>query len=127
MGRITTDELKQRTIGFALEVIKLCSGLKRTYASDVIARQLLRSGTSVGAHYHEACRARSAAEFISKIEGGQQELEESMYWLTLMNQAGLTTIENTAPIITEAEELMAIFSASVTTIKSRKTDSRPKE
>ena len=127
MGSITSEELKERTIKFALEVINLCTSIKRTNAGDVIARQLIRSGTSVGAHYHEACRARSDAEFISKIAGAQQELEESIYWLKLMSHASLTTITHTSQISFEAEELMAIFSASVKTVKSRSSDSRPKQ
>src|SRR4051794_20121605 len=68
------EDLRQRTKEFALRIIRLCSTLARTGPADVIGRQLVRCGTSVGAQYREACRARSAAEFISKVESAAQEL-----------------------------------------------------
>lgn len=74
-------DLKLRTKNFALRIIKLFSALPKQTEAQVIGKQILRSGTSVGAQYREACRARSDAEFISKIESGLQELEETMYWL----------------------------------------------
>ena len=72
-------DLKTRTKDFALRVIRCYTALPKSTEAQVIGRQLLRSGTSVGAHYREAQRSRSNAEFISKIEGGLQELEEAMY------------------------------------------------
>jgi four helix bundle protein len=69
-------ELKARTKAFALRIIRLYSSLPKNGPATVIGHQLLKSGTSVGAHYREACRARSPAEFVSKIEGGLQELDE---------------------------------------------------
>ena len=74
-------DLKMRTKKFALRIIRLYSAVPKTTEAQVIGKQLLRSGTSVGAHYRESTRARSTAEFISKLEGGLQELEESAYWL----------------------------------------------
>ena len=74
-------DLKARTREFALRNIRLYSKLPKSVEGHVIGKQLLRSGTSVGAHYREASRARSTAEFVSKLGGGQQELEETMYWL----------------------------------------------
>ena len=72
------EDLRTRTKRFALRVIRLYSALPKTTEAQVMGKQLLRSGTSVGAHYREAVRSRSDAEFISKIEGGLQELEKSV-------------------------------------------------
>ncbi len=72
-------DLRRRTKMFALRVIRLCSSLPKTGAAEVIGRQLLRSGTSPDAHYREACRARSRAEFVSKIEGGEIEAARSAF------------------------------------------------
>ena len=72
-------DLRTRTKAFALRVIRLFAALPKTTEAQVIGKQLLRSATSVGAHYREATRARSHAEFISKVEGGLQELEESAF------------------------------------------------
>jgi four helix bundle protein len=78
-------------------------------AAQVIGRQLLRSGASVGAHYREAKRARSTAEFVSRIEGGLQEVEETRYWLELLRDAGIVPWNRLAPLDTEANELTAIL------------------
>ncbi|MFL6256109.1 MAG: four helix bundle protein, partial [Pyrinomonadaceae bacterium] len=86
---VKTKDLKLRTKQFALRVIRLCSSLVKVGPADVIGRQLVRSGTSVGAQYREAHRARSTAEFISKIECVIQELDETVYWLELLAEANL--------------------------------------
>ena len=85
-----------------------------------MGRQILRSGTSVGAHYREAMRARSAAEFISKIEGGLQELEETQYWLELLGESGILPLERLADLQNEAEQLISIFVSSAKTAKRNK-------
>ena len=84
-GRIKGD-LKERTKEFALNIIALYSQLPKRREGQVIGDQLLRSGTSVGAHFREARRAKSNADFISKIDGGMQELEETAYWLELLKE-----------------------------------------
>ena len=112
-------DLKARTKAFALRVIRLYSMLPKTVEAQVIGRQVLRSGTSVGAHYREAHRGRSDAEFISKIEGGLQELDETMYWLELLSEAKLAPQESVSELLNEANELAAIFVASVRTVKRR--------
>jgi four helix bundle protein len=81
---------------------------------------MLRSGTSVGAHYREAVRARSTAEFVSKIEGGLQELEETVYWLELLEESGIVPKNRITELSQEAEELTAILVSSVKTAKKRK-------
>jgi four helix bundle protein len=85
----------------------------------VLGKQILRSGTSVGAHYHEACRAKSDADFISKVEGGLQELEETVYWLDLLDEASIYAKERLNPLRQETEELIAMFVTMVKNIKTR--------
>jgi len=81
---VNEEEMKQRTKQFALRVIKLVAALPKSREADVIGRQLLRSATSVGANYRSACRARSKADFISKIGIVEEESDESLYWLELI-------------------------------------------
>jgi four helix bundle protein len=113
-------DLGDRTKKFALRVIRLFASLPRAKEeARVMGRQLLRSGTSVGAHYREARRARSNAEFISKMKGALQELDESVYWMELLVDAGLVRAQKLAPLMDEASELIAIFVTSVRTAKRR--------
>ncbi len=112
-------DLRVRTKSFALRIIKLFSALPKTSEAQVVGKQVLRSGTSVGAHYREACRARSTAEFISKIEGGLQELEETVYWLELLTESSIVKEERLKPLLQEADELIAILVASVKKAKAR--------
>ncbi len=81
---------------------------------------MLRSGTSVGAHYREATRARSSAEFVSKMECGLQELEETVYWMELLSEGGIVTASRLQNLFQEAEELTAIFVSSAKTAKKPK-------
>lgn len=106
------DELKQRTKQFALRVIKLVTALPKSREADVIGRQLLRSATSVGANYRAACRARSKADFISKIGIVEEEADESQYWLELIGEGGLLPGERASALLKEADELTAIFCAT---------------
>lgn len=110
-------DLKRRTKRWALAIIRLYSTLPRTTEAQVIGKQALRSGTSVGAHYREAIRSRSNAEFVSKIECGVQELEETRYWLELVSESGIMKPERLPDLFREAEELTAIFVASAKTAK----------
>ncbi|HMF57383.1 MAG TPA: four helix bundle protein [Pyrinomonadaceae bacterium] len=110
-------DLKARTEEFALRVIRLYGALPKTTDAQVLGKQLLRSGTSVGAHYREAIRARSVAEFVSKIEGGLQELEETSYWLELLVESGIVSADRLVELRKEAEELIAMFVSSVKTAK----------
>ena len=89
---MTPVDLETRTPDFALRIIKLFSALPKTTEAQVLGKQLLRSGTSVGAHYREAKRAKSNLDFISKIEGALQELDETCYWLELIEKSGIVSI-----------------------------------
>ena len=126
------SDLKQRTKLFALSIIRLYSQMPKTIEAQIIGKQFLRSGTSVGAHYREASRARSDAEFISKIEGGLQELEETLYWFELVEEGNILRDETRrmkdeagrmkdeiGKLKNEANELIAILVTCVKNVKSR--------
>jgi four helix bundle protein len=106
--REATD-LKTRTKAYALRIVRLYGTLPNTSVAQVLGKQLLRCGTSVGAHYREVTRARSTAEFVSKIEGGLQELEETGYWLELLGESGIFPPERLADLVQETNELLAIL------------------
>lgn len=112
-------ELTQRTKQFALRIIKLSTALGNDEVARVIKRQLLRSGTSVGAQIREAKRARSDAEFVSKVESALQELEETVYWLELIEEASLMSAVRLVELQREADELTAIFVTCVKNVKAR--------
>lgn len=113
------EDLKNRTRQFALRVIKLFSSLPNSIESQIIGKQLVRSGTSVGAHYREAQYAKSDADFISKIQGSLQELEETIYWLELIEDLQVFQVEKLAHLQREAEELRAIIITIAKKVKSR--------
>lgn len=114
-------DIGERTKAFALRIIRLYSSLPKSTESQVIGKQLLRSGTSVGAHIREGRRSRSDAEMISKTEGALQELEESVYWLELLTDTGIVKTERLSDLMKEADELTAILVTSAKTLKRRRT------
>ena len=114
------DELKARTKDFAVRVIKLFAALPKTTEAQVVGKQILRCGTSVGAQYREAQHAKSDADFISKIEGSLQELEETTYWLELLEEMHLFDSKKLESIREETKELTAISVTIAKKVKSRK-------
>ena len=121
------QDLLTRTKAFALRIIRLYVALPKTDVATVLGKQLLRSGTSVGANYREAHRARSTAEFVSKIELALQELHESAYWLELLVEGEVVPGPRLCPLRKEANELTAILVASAKTAKGRTaTSTRPR-
>jgi four helix bundle protein len=112
-----SDELKTRTKKFALRIIKVSRALPRSPEARVIGYQLLRSGTSVAANYRAACRGRSRPEFLVKIGIVVEEADETVFWLEMLTEAGLVRAELLGDIISEANQLVAIFSASQLTVK----------
>ncbi len=114
------ENLRKRTKDFSLRIVKLFVHLPRSTEAYVIGKQLLRSGTSAGAHYHEAQRAKSDADFVSKIEGGLQELEETFYWLELLRDSGIVNQNQIASLIGENDQLIAIFVKIVKSVKEKK-------
>jgi four helix bundle protein len=119
MAHDVTD-LRTRTKKFALRIIKLYQGLPKSGEAQVIGKQVLRSGTSVGAQYREACRAKSPADFINKMEGSLQEVDETAYWLELLVEGSIVKAELLNDLQKETDELIAIFVSSVKTTKSNK-------
>jgi four helix bundle protein len=116
----TLDQAKQlqdRTKQFAIRVIKRFTRLPKDEAARIIGRQFLRSGTSLAANYRSACRARSAADFISKISVVAEETDETLFWLELLIDAELVQKELLNALLSECEELLKIFSASLATAK----------
>jgi four helix bundle protein len=109
---MTKEELKERTKKFALMIIKLVEELPDTLAGLTIGKQIIRAGTSVAANYRTACRARSNADFISKITIVEEECDETLFWLELIAEANLLKKERLHDIVKEADELTAIFTAS---------------
>jgi len=117
---MVSHDLRIRTKNFAVRVVKLFSALPKSTEAQVLGKQLLRSGTSVGAQYREAQHAKSDADFISKIEGSLQELEETSYWLELIEELGFFTPIKLVPIRQETKELTAIFVTIAKKVKARK-------
>ena len=117
-GPMEPTELKRRTKAFSLNVIQLVDSLPRAKATEVIGWQLVRSATSVGANYRAACRARSQAEFVSRIGVVEEEADESMYWLELLLEVHPDSSEMVKKLLSEADELTAIFAASGKTARN---------
>src|SRR5215468_11221936 len=112
-GCMTTDELKIRTKSFALRIIKLVEALPPNRTADVIGKQLVRSGTSVGANYRAACRAKSNADFIAKRGIVEEEADESAFWLEVIVESGLMKEELVKDLLDEADQIVAIMVSSI--------------
>lgn len=112
-----TEQLKDRTRSFAIRIVKLFKSLPRQDEARVIGRQLLRSGTSVGAKYRAVCRARSGKEFVAKIGVVVEEADETVFWLELLVECAIVPARKMAALLQEAEELLAIFAASQRTAR----------
>ena len=116
---MTEYELKSRTKRFALLVMKLVEELPKTTVGKAIGSQLVRSGTSVGANYRSTCRARSKAEFISKLGIVLEEADESGFWLELIVEGSLLKTDRVTSLLTESNELTAIFTSSIKSAKAK--------
>ncbi|HLA08576.1 MAG TPA: four helix bundle protein [Anaerolineales bacterium] len=119
MNNETPRDLRSRTSEFALRIIRLYVSLPKSTEAQVIGKQVLRSGTSIGAHYREGHRAKSDADIVNKFESALQELDETDYWLDLLVKAGITPAQKVESLIKETNELIAIFTTIVTKIKKR--------
>lgn len=107
-----SEALKKRTKNFALRVIKLFQSLPKTEEAKVIGKQLLRSATSVAANYRAVCRARSEAEFVSKLGIVVEEADESVFWVELIIEAEIVSEEKLKLLLEEANEILAIMASS---------------
>ena len=110
-----------RTKHYSLLIIRLYSDLPGGVVAQCLGKQLLRSGTSVGAQLRESRRSRSRAEMISKTESALQELEESVYWIELLQESGHLQDSSIEPLLEESNQLIAILVSGVRTLKSRKS------
>ncbi len=120
---MTQEEMKARTKKFALRVIRLVESLPNTKTANVIGNQLLRSGTSVGANYRAACRAKSTADFISKLSIVEEENDESIYWMELLIESETVKENLLVNLMKEADEILSII---VSSIKTSKENRNPK-
>ena len=114
------EEFKQRTKAFVVRVVKLVDSLPSSRSTNVIANQLMRSGTSVGANYRAVCRAKSRADFISKLGTVEEECDETIYWMELLIEAGKMKASQLSALMKEASEILAMVCASLNTARSRK-------
>ena len=114
------DEMKDRTKRFALDIIRLVGLLPKGRLGDVISSQLLRSATSVAANYRAACRAKSTADFISKMGIVEEEADESMFWMEILIESGIMKDEIVQPLFKEAGELLAITVSSIKTARLKR-------
>ncbi|OGW28369.1 MAG: four helix bundle protein [Nitrospirae bacterium GWC2_57_13] len=113
------NNLKERTKQFALRVIRLVESLPKGRTSEVIGRQLLRSGTSVAANYRAACRAKSTADFIFKMGIVEEEADESIFWMEILVDAKIVEKKLLLELMEEADELLAIIVASIKTARKK--------
>ena len=111
------DALRKRTKDFAIRIIKLTQALPRNDTAKILGRQVLRSGTSVGANYRAVCRARSRAEFGSRMAVVVEEADETVYWLELLVDTAIVPLKRLGSLMKEANELLALFAASHRTAK----------
>jgi four helix bundle protein len=114
---------KERTKRFGLSVVQLVEMLPRNRTAEILGRQLLRSGTSVGANYRAACRGRSASDLVAKMGIVEEEADESIYWMELLVESHIVSAERVSPLIKEANEILAMTVASIRTLRnhSRRT------
>jgi four helix bundle protein len=118
---MNADEFKKRTRAFALRVVRLTEALPKTRTADVIGKQLLRCGTSVGANYRAACRAKSQADFIAKMGIVEEEADETIYWMELLVESGSIEQERVANLLDEANQIVALVVSSIRTARSNKS------
>ena len=109
---MTAEEMRKRTKQFALRILKLADSLPRTPSGRAVSGQIARSGTSVAANYRAAGKARSKAEFISKLGIAEEEADEAQFWLEMIMESGTMPVSQLEPLQQEARELTAIIAAS---------------
>ncbi|MBW8863386.1 MAG: four helix bundle protein [Verrucomicrobia bacterium] len=115
---MTREEMKARTKVYSNRIVKLCSALPRSWVAETLGKQLLRSGTSVGANYRAVCRAKSAADFINKLRIVEEECDESLFWMELLVDNGFVKPSRIAGLMQESNEIISIVIASAKTARS---------
>jgi four helix bundle protein len=117
---MTQEEMKARTKQFALRIIRLVQSLPTNLAADVIGKQLLRSGTSVGANYRSACRAKSTPDFINKLSIVEEEADESIYWMELLIEGKIVKANLLENLTDEANQILSIIVSAIRTSKEKR-------
>ena len=112
---MTREEMYERTMQFSVRIVRMVKAMPRGIAEDVIAKQLTKSATSIGANYREACHGKSTADFVSKLKISEGEADETLYWLQLLVNSGIMKQSKLQALIDEANELVAILTASTKT------------
>ena len=115
---MTRDEMRARTKTYASRIVKLCSALPNHWVAQTLGKQLLRSGTSVGANYRAVCRARSNSDFINKLRIVEEECDESLFWMELLVENLLVNPSRLSDLMNEADEILAITVASSKTARA---------
>ncbi|RJP48890.1 MAG: four helix bundle protein [Anaerolineaceae bacterium] len=119
MNNTTKNDLRERTTEFALRIVRMYTRLPNSTVAQTLGKQVLRSGTSVGAQFRESQRAKSDADFINKLESVLQEADETAYWLELLVRAGIAPAAKLDPLRKETDEIIAILVTIVTKVKKR--------
>ena|SRR5579859_3441648 len=115
---MTRDEMKHRTKAYANRIAKVCEALPRHWVPRTLGSQLLRCGTSVGANYRAVCRAKSKADFLNKLRIVEEECDESLFWMELLVENDFIKPGRLESLLTEGDELLAIFVASAKTVRA---------
>jgi four helix bundle protein len=115
---MTKEEMKTRTKKYALRIIKAVQSLPRDRVADVLGRQLVRAGTSVGANYRAACRAKSTADFVNKLKIVEEESDESLFWMELLVKSGITPHQKLGELMKEGDEIVSIVVAALKSTRS---------
>ncbi len=115
---MTREQMKARTKNYAKRIVKLCEALPDKWVARTLGKQLLRSGTSVGANYRAVCRAKSTADFLNKLRIVEEECDESLFWMELLVECSLVKSTRLNSLMQEANELLAIVVASAKTTRS---------
>jgi len=115
---MTREEMKGRTKTYANRVVKLCSALPNNWVAQTLGKQLLRSGTSVGANYRAICRAKSTSDFINKLRIVEEGCDESLFWMELLVDNQIVKNSRLMGLMKEADEILAIVVSSVKTART---------
>lgn len=119
---MTESEFKKRTKDIAIRVIKVVESLPRKRSADVIGKQLLRSGTSIGANYRAACRGKSTADILHKLAIVEEEADESLYWIEPLIESNLIPEKKLSVLFTDINEIVAMTVSSFKTLRARRSD-----
>jgi four helix bundle protein len=120
-AKVNEKIFKERTKRLAISIIQLVDEMPKSVSATAIARQIVRSGTSIGANDRAACRAKSTADMINKLKIAEEESDETAYWLELLVETGYLSPEKVSPVAKETDEIIAMTVASIKTLRARKS------